>query len=135
MNAIQILTTQAWVERLGLALLHFVWQGTIIVTMYAVVRKWAARTLGPSGRYFLAGAVLTAMAIIPIVTWMLLPVQNSAAVTFNAPMSAPRAESVSTIPFQLPSQVYAAPPGHFLSWVVVFWMIGATAFALRLLCG
>jgi uncharacterized protein (TIGR03435 family) len=55
------------------------------------------------------------MSIIPIVTWMLLPVQNSAAVTFSAPMSAPRAESVSTIPFHLPSEVYAAPPGHFLS--------------------
>jgi uncharacterized protein (TIGR03435 family) len=133
MNAIHILATQAWVERLGLTLLHFVWQGTLIVAMYAVVRKWGARALGPSGRYFLAGAVLTAMAIIPVVTWMLLPVQNSAAVTFSAPMSAPRAESVSTIPFQLPSEVYAAPPGHLLSWVVVFWMIGATAFSLRLL--
>jgi len=135
MNAIQILAAQAWVERLGLTLLHFVWQGTIVVTMYAVVRKWGARTLGPSGRYFLACGVLTAMAIIPIVTWMLLPVQKSAAVTFSAPLSAPRADSVPTIPFLLPSEVYAAPHGHFLSWVVVFWMTGATAFSLRLLSG
>src|SRR5215813_10836576 len=101
MNAIQILATQAWVERLGLTLLHFMWQGTITVAMYAVVRKWRVRTLGPSGRYVLAGAVLAAMAIIPIVTWMLLPVQNSAAVTFSAPLSAPRTKPVSTIPFQL----------------------------------
>jgi uncharacterized protein (TIGR03435 family) len=50
-------------------------------------------------------------------------------------MSAARTESVSIIPFQLPSEVYAAPFGHFLSWVVVFWMIGATAFSLRLLSG
>jgi uncharacterized protein (TIGR03435 family) len=135
MNAIQILATQTWVERLGLALLHFVWQGTIIVMMYASVRKWGARTLGPSGRYFLACAALTAMALIPIVTWMLLPVQKSAAVTFSAPMSASRAKSVPTIPFLLPSGVYAASLGHFLSWVVVFWMIGATAFSLRLLSG
>jgi uncharacterized protein (TIGR03435 family) len=71
----------------------------------------------------------------PVVTWMLLPVQNSAAVTFSAPMSAPRAESLSTIPFQLPGEVYAAPSGQFLSWVVVFWMIGAAAFSLRLLSG
>src|SRR5215831_1166509 len=113
MNAIQILATQTWVERLGLTLLHFVWQGTIIVTMYAAVRKRGARTLGPSGRYFLACAVLTAMAIIPIVTWMLLPVQKSAAVTFSAPLSARRTDSLSTIPFLLPSAVYAAPPGHF----------------------
>jgi uncharacterized protein (TIGR03435 family) len=135
MNAIQILATQTWAERLGLTLLHFVWQGTIVVMIYAAVRKWGARTLGPSGRYFLACAALTAMALIPIVTWMLLPVQKSAAVTFSAPMSAPRAESVPTIPFLLPSGVYAASPRHFLSWVVVFWMIGATAFSLRLLSG
>ena len=46
MNAIQILATQPWVERLGLTLLHFLWQGTIVVTIYAAVRKWGARTLG-----------------------------------------------------------------------------------------
>src|SRR5262245_39291082 len=128
MNAIQILAAQAWVERLGLTLLHFAWQGTVVVMMYAAVRKWGAGTFGPRGRYFLACAVLTAMAIIPIVTWMLPPVQKSAAVTFSAPLSAPRADSVPTIPFLLPSEVYAAAPGHFLSWVVVFWMTGATAF-------
>jgi len=135
MNPIQILAAQAWVERLGLTLLHFVWQGAIIVAIYAVVRKWGARTSGPGGRYFLACTALIVMAITPIVTWMLLPVQNSAAVTFSAPLSAPRAESVPTIPFLLPSYVYAAPPGHFLSWVVVFWAIGATAFSSRLLSG
>src|SRR5215470_6101565 len=104
MNAIQILAAQAWVEHLGLTLLHFVWQGTIVVTVYAVVRKWGARRLGPSGRYFLACAVLTAMAIIPIVTWMFLPVQKSAVVTFSAPLSAPRVDSVPTIPFLLLSE-------------------------------
>src|ERR1051325_3366913 len=105
MSAIQILAAQAWVERLGLTLLHFVWQGTIVVTVYAVVRKWGARTLGPGGRYFLASGVLTVMAIMPVVTWMLLPVQKSAAVTFSAPFSAPRTDSVTTIPFLLPSEV------------------------------
>lgn len=135
MNAVQILATQPWVERLGWTLLHFVWQGTIIVTLYAVARKWGARSLGPGGRYTLACAVLTVMAILPIVTWMLLPVVESAAVTFSAPMSAPRAEASPAIPYLFPSNMYAAPAGHFLSWVVVFWMIGATAFSLRLLSG
>jgi beta-lactamase regulating signal transducer with metallopeptidase domain len=31
--------------------------------------------------------------------------------------------------------VYAVLPGQFLSWVVAFWLIGATAFSLRLLVG
>src|SRR5215469_15197729 len=137
MNAIQILATQPWVERLGLTLLHFVWQGTIIVTMYAAARKGGARFLGPSRRYFLSCAALTAMASIPIVTWMLLPgpVQKSAALTFTAPMSASRTESARRISFLLPSEVYAATSGQFLSWVVALWLIGATAFSLRLLGG
>src|SRR5262245_19482841 len=106
MNAIQILATQPWVERLGLTLLHFLWQGAIIVTIYAAARRWGTRTLGPSGRYFLGCAALTTMAIVPIVTWMMLPgrsVQESAAITFTAPLSAPRTESVRSIPFLLPS--------------------------------
>ena len=107
MNAIQILATQTWVERLGLTLLHFVWQGTLVVTMYAVVRKWGTRTLGPSGRYFLACAALTAMAIIPIVTWMFLPVQKSAAVTFSAPMLCARSVIVALRAGSKPRRGYA----------------------------
>jgi uncharacterized protein (TIGR03435 family) len=147
MNALQILATQPWVERLGLTLLHFVWQGAIVVAMYTVARRWGARTLGPGGRYFLACAALTAMAIVPIATWMLLPgpARESAAVTFTAPLSAPRHESVRFMPLLLPAEAYAAlpgqfrpgqfRPGHFLPWVVGFWLIGASAFSLRLLGG
>jgi len=137
MNVIQILATQPWVERLGFTLLHFLWQGAIIVTIYAVARWRGARTLGPDGRYSLACSALAAVAIVPIVTWMLLsgPVQETAAVTFTAPLSAPRAQSVPSVSLLLPSDVYAVLPEQFLSWVVAFWLIGATAFSLRLLAG
>jgi uncharacterized protein (TIGR03435 family) len=137
MNAIQILALQPWVERLGLTLLHFLWQGTIIVTVYALVRRRGAHTLSPNGRYSLACAALAAIAIVPIVTWMNLsrPLPESAAVTFTAPMSAPRTESVPAISLLLPNAADAALPVQFLSWVVSLWLIGATAFSLRLLGG
>ncbi len=51
MNAIQILAAHPWVERLGMTLLHFLWQGAIIAAIYAAARKWGARTLDPNGRY------------------------------------------------------------------------------------
>ena len=47
MNVIQILATQPWVERLGMTLLHFLWQGAIIVSIYAAARQWGARDLRP----------------------------------------------------------------------------------------
>jgi uncharacterized protein (TIGR03435 family) len=137
MNGIQILAAQPWVERLGLTLLHFLWQGLIIVALYAAARNWSARTIGPNGRYSLACAALAAMAIAPLVTWMLLrgPAPESAAVTFAAPMSAARTEPARFMPLSLPGDADHAMPGPFLSWVVAIWFIGATVFSLRLLAG
>ena len=68
MNAIQTLATQPWVGRLGMTLLHFLWQGAIIVAIYAAARTWGARSLGPNGRYLLASAALAAMAMVPVAT-------------------------------------------------------------------
>jgi uncharacterized protein (TIGR03435 family) len=141
MNAIQILirilAAQPWVERMGMTLLHFLWQGAIIVAIYAAARKWGARTLGPNGRYFLACAALMAMAIAPMVTWIVLrgPTPESVAITFTAPMSTARTEPARSISLALPSDADRAMPGVFLSWVVAFWLTGATAFSLRLLGG
>jgi beta-lactamase regulating signal transducer with metallopeptidase domain len=120
-----------------MTLLHFLWQGAIIVTIYAAARKLGARTFGPNGRYFLACAALTAMAIAPVVTWMLLrgPTPESVAVTFTAPMSAARTEPARFISASLPTDAGHTLPGAFLPWVVMFWFIGATAFSLRLLGG
>jgi uncharacterized protein (TIGR03435 family) len=137
MNAIEILATQPWLERLGMTLLHFLWQGTIIVTIYAAARKCGARASGPSGRYFLACAALTAMAIAPVVTWILLrgPSPESVAVTFTAPMSTARSEPARSISLSLPTDADRALPRAFLPLVVAFWLSGATAFSLRLLGG
>jgi beta-lactamase regulating signal transducer with metallopeptidase domain len=137
MNAIQILATQPWVERLGLTLLHFLWQGLIIAIVYACARRWGARTTGPNGRYLLACSALTAMAIAPLATWMVprVPVAESVAVTFTAPMSAAQTEPVRFIPVSPPTRADRAMSAPFLSWVVAIWFTGATAFSLRLLFG
>src|SRR5260370_38170279 len=141
MNAIQTLATQPSVERLGLTLLHFLWQGVMIVAVYAAARKWGARGLGleggPNSRYLLACAALAAMATAPMATWMLLrgPSPESVAVTFTAPMSVARTEPARFIFVSLPSTADHAGWGPFLSWVVAIWFIGATAFSLRLLSG
>ena len=137
MNAIRILATQPWVERLGMALLHFLWEGTIIVAVYAAARKWAARTLGSNGPYILACAALAAMAVAPMMTWLLLPTPSpdSVAVTFTAPMSTARTEPARVISLWLAPDTDRALLAAFLSWVVACWLTGAAAFSLRLLGG
>jgi len=130
----QILATQPWVERLGLTLLHFLWQGAIIVTLYAAARKWGMRTLGPNGRYLLACAALTSMALAPVITWVLLPSSAPAGpAAFAATMPAARPAPAPSLSLALPSDAFPAMPGQFLPWVVAFWFAGATAFSVRLL--
>jgi len=65
--------SQLWVQRLGWTLLHFLWQGTAIVMVYAMLRGLLARRLSAQGRYVLAGAALGAMAIAPPLTFLLMP--------------------------------------------------------------
>ena len=137
MNALEIFAARPWVERLGMTLLHFLWQGAIVSAIYAAARRWGARTLGANGRYFLTCAALTAMALTPMATWILLrgPSQESVALTFAAPMSADRTEPARSLSRSLPADADRALPGPLLSWVVACWLTGASVFSLRLLCG
>jgi hypothetical protein len=45
---------QPWVPRLGWTLLHFLWQGTAIAVVYAMLRSLLARFLSAPQRYVLA---------------------------------------------------------------------------------
>src|SRR6266581_3296368 len=71
MNTIQMLSSQAWVERLGWTLVHFLWQGLLIALLYAGTRR-AASIRSAHARYLLACAVLAAMMAAPLVTWELM---------------------------------------------------------------
>jgi GWxTD domain-containing protein len=101
--------TLFWVQRLGWALLHFLWQGTAIAIAFAILRKLLARSLGPQGRYVLACAALSAMTIAPGVTFLVMP---SPQITLW---------SVSGSEWQ-----------RLLPGVVAFWLLGVLFFSLRL---
>src|SRR5580704_15664006 len=74
---------QPWVEHLGWALIHFLWQGALITGAYGIARR--LRT--PRLRYFLACVALAAMVAAPIVTYIAL-----------TPASAPANPYIGTIP-------------------------------------
>jgi uncharacterized protein (TIGR03435 family) len=136
MNATQILATHPWVARLGMTLLHSLWQGAIIAAIYAVARRWGAHTSDARSRYFLACAALAATALAPVVTWTLLsgPSPEVVAVTFAAPLSAARTELAPSIFLSLPADPARPVPEPFLFRIVVCWLAGASVFSLRLLC-
>ncbi len=122
------------IDRLGLTLLRFVWQAAIVAALYATARAYGTRKLRPEGRYLLACAALAAIASFPLITWYLLraPERQAAAVTFAAPLPAPRTGFVSPAWLLPLNDAGRSVPAPFLSWVVALWAAGAAAFSLRL---
>jgi uncharacterized protein (TIGR03435 family) len=136
MNAIQFLSSQPWVERLGWTLVHFLWQGAGISALYAIARR-VTRSSSPNTRYILACVALAAMAAAPLVTWNLLrpshPVPVAAHPAGRVASAAPA--MIITLPASVSATISDARAGQFFSWVVVIWLAGAAAFWVRLMGG
>lgn len=111
---------QTWVQKLGWTLLHFLWQGSAIAVLYAIVGRLAARRLSPQGRYVLACATLSAMTAAPLVT--LLVLSNEAAAQLGTPHTAWWNISAAASPRLLPA-------------IVLLWFAGVLLFSIRLFAG
>jgi GWxTD domain-containing protein len=108
-----------WVQRLGWALLHFLWQGTAIAVAFAILRRLAGRSLSAQGRYVLACVALAAMTVAPTLTFLMVPV---------APHMSPPAQNTLW-------SVSASEWQRLLPGVVALWLLGVLGFSLRLLGG
>ncbi|MEO7145250.1 MAG: M56 family metallopeptidase [Bryobacteraceae bacterium] len=141
MNAMQILSSEAWVERLGWTLIHFLWQGLSIAALYAAARRGVARTWSSHARYLLACAALAAMMAAPLVTWGLMrPSNASPDATYRVRRTPPAASTTgiattTTLPASVHAIMSNVAPAQFLSWVVMVWLTGAVAFWVRLVGG
>jgi uncharacterized protein (TIGR03435 family) len=141
MNAIQMLSSEAWVERLGWTLVHFLWQGLAIALLYAAVDTIMASRFSANGRYLLACAALVAMMAAPLTTWELMgppAASPDAAYQIHGIPSVPSATSnagAATLPDSVRAIVPEVQPAPFLAWVVVVWLFGAAALWVRLAGG
>ena len=140
MNAVQMLSLQPWVERLGWTLVHFLWQGLLIALLYGAARRRMARAFGPQARYLLACAALAAMMATPLVTWRLIrpPEANPDAVSpiRSAPLATPASGVAATaLPAVFSATVSNVRSAQFLPWVVIVWLFGAAFFWVRLAGG
>ena len=111
-----------WVQRLGWTLLHFLWQGTAIALVYAMLRRLLARSLSAKGRYTLACAALAAMVIAPPLTFLLIPnVFGSSTLIASAQVA-----------------LWTVSPSEsqrLMNGVVALWLLGVLGFSLRLFGG
>jgi len=111
---ITVFLSQFWLQRLGWTLLHFLWQGTAIAVVYAMLRSVLGRSLSSQGRYVLACLALATMAVAPVLTFLIIP--NSRG---TGSWTIPAAESQWLLP----------------GVVVALWLLGVLAFSIRLFGG
>ena len=149
MTGIDTLLDEPVVQAVGWALLHFIWQGTLIAAIAAI----ALRTLRDSAadvRYVVAAVALSLMATMPVVTgvqaWRALTAERVGAVDAapqpsGSEVAAPQTPAASrvTMPFTLTgSGAVSSRPGAVERWLPLFviaWMGGVLLLALRLAGG
>ena len=119
------------VVRLGWTLVHFLWQGALIAAVYAAARRFLS---GANGRYVLACVALAFMMAAPAVTWFTLG-PSDAAPEVAMDQTAKVSSTLVPLPRTVQSSVPAAQGMPWLQWAVTVWLVGASAFSIRLLGG
>ena len=128
MILIDAFRTQMWVEPLGWALLHSLWQGAVItVVTWIALRGYGVR-LRSQTRYVLCCGALALSVAVPILTFASLSLSPDRGAIVS-PVSA-----VASV-LAIVSPITTASPSSggavlVLPWVVLAWMIGVLARAL-----
>lgn len=162
MTEVLRLVSHPLAARLGLALLHFLWQG-LVVGLAAGTVLLALRKASAAARYAALLGALAMMALCPVVTFLVtprLPVALPPPSTLRAPARAettppPPAQGFMPTPAALAPEPTAGPLGpaaaptsapHLpwgprlhdwllarLAWVSLLWLAGVMALSLRFL--
>jgi beta-lactamase regulating signal transducer with metallopeptidase domain len=131
----------ALVEPLGLALLHFVWQGAVISAIAAAALALLRRS-APQARYLVGCLALAAMFVAPVGTvWLLMAAHEAG----DSASGLATATPLAVAPFGLVSEPLAtglAPASDqwtdLESWLpvaVMLWSLGVALMTVRLLRG
>ena len=124
------------VDRLGETLLHFLWQGALILAIYMIVRRLLFSGSGAEVRYVLACSTMVVLVAAPLVTFVVGPSQPvsggpeflSGSITPAAAMgTAAEASSLLVLDVDTRNDILAA--------VVTLWLVGAMALWARLMGG
>ncbi len=137
MNHPSSILMQPWVERLGEALIHFLWQGTVIAALYALVRTLFGQSRSAGFRYLLAIGAFLAMTMAPIVTFIWSdPSTGLESVGHIADAIASSAGDARGN-WLTPVTAGVVKVWHYYSasWIALLWCAGVIALSSRFLGG
>jgi uncharacterized protein (TIGR03435 family) len=117
----------AWISDLGWTLIHFIWQGAVIASLYWIARIFATK---PQTRYLIACAALSLLVAIPITTF--INAGTPAGSPSIAQISQPVRSEWSTTP-AAPIAPSISLPIAAMPWIVIVWCTGAGLLSLRLI--
>ena len=113
---------------LGWALLHFLWQGTAVAALAAVLMTLCCRA---SARYVLAVAALVLMLAAPLATFFYLTRSGAAAPAQSSPIVETHPTLTSTVVPKASSGFSRSLSLDALPWLVEAWLLGVAFFSLR----
>jgi len=131
MNLILDLVRHPAASRWGEVLLHFLWQGTAVAALLAVVMA-RLRHATAAVRYQLACAALGLMAVLPLATWLVLDGSDW------LPLVAGPSGSGAMVATPSGAAPGMAAEALNLPWrgaVMLLWILGAAGFGVRLIGG
>jgi beta-lactamase regulating signal transducer with metallopeptidase domain len=142
------LTTSVIVQSIGVALLHFIWQGTLVGLLTAIILKALAQHTATS-RYLVGCGALLLMLALPVWT----AVERAGRPVQSAPVARPSAITAGgAAPLDEPSDIapgprtretrhpagvrflspMTQPPDQWVPAMVMVWFAGVTLLSLRL---
>jgi beta-lactamase regulating signal transducer with metallopeptidase domain len=151
MNLLVNLFSETWAQRLGWVLIHFLWEGTIIALVLAVLLRLLTSAFSHN-RYALAGIALLMCAIAPVITWLALaphegvssPLTEIGPVNFPQAQDATPAPSIALLRASLEVPVETGTPWQVslvqaanasLPYAVGLWFVGVLTLSTRLTLG
>jgi beta-lactamase regulating signal transducer with metallopeptidase domain len=149
MKTLETLLAQPLVAALGWALLHFVWQGTLMALLLGGLLR-ILRQRSANARYAVACAALLVMAVLPLATMVKINSSMPAKEAGESPLMpagktalhpltveteaviAPTQKSLAGASIQLWPSNWFERLEPLLPWAILLWLLGVAFFSLRL---
>ncbi len=114
---------------LGWALLHFLWQGTAVAALAAVLMTLCRR---PSACYVAAVGALVLMLAAPVATFLFLARSGATAVAMNSPGVQMQPTVASNVVVRASAGISRISPSlNAMPWLVEAWLLGVAFLSLR----
>jgi HEAT repeat protein/beta-lactamase regulating signal transducer with metallopeptidase domain len=153
MNMFEALLAHPLLTALGLALVHFIWQGAVAALLLAGLLK-ILRRRSSDARYAAACLTLLLLVVSPLATLAIID-RSTPATTLEASLvspisAAPRELVLATAGQEVGAQVWKSGPkssasnwrsswseglNRLFPWIMLGWLIGVAFFSLRLFGG